>query len=179
MLINGRAGTGKTYFLNNLVKILSDNKRKYQCLAPTNKSARLINGITVDKLSYYTNKNLALWASKLEYIIVDEISMVKECFYKLLTNIKQINSKIIFYICGDFAQLKPVKDLWNGDYENSPVLHDLCNNNRLILTECKRSDDVLFNLCKNVNLVDVSKFPVTEKTDLNLAYCHKTRIRVE
>ena len=94
-------------------------------MAPTNKSARLISGITLDSLNFrsvFNNQSIVRWAKSINYLIVDEISMVHEKFYRLLTNIKKINPKIIFYICGDFAQLKPVNDSWTGNYENSPVL---------------------------------------------------------
>lgn len=181
MLINGRAGTGKTYYLNQLINIIKENKLKYECLAPTNKSARLISGITLDSLNFrsvFNNQSIVRWAKSINYLIVDEISMVHEKFYRLLTNIKKINPKIIFYICGDFAQLKPVNDTWTGNYENSPVLKDLCGSNKLVLTTCKRSDDTLFNLCKDTQSVDVKQFPLQVKTNLNIAFTHETRKRI-
>lgn len=181
VLINGSAGVGKTYLVNQLVELIKQSKLKYDCLAPTNKSARLINGITLDKLNFkcvFNNSKLVHWAKDLKYLIVDEISMVKEKFYRLLTNIKKINPSIIFYICGDFKQLKPVNDTWNGDYENTTALKDLCNQNRMLLTKCRRSDDEMFNYCKNAYLVDPSIFEVKIETDLNIAYTHKTRIEV-
>jgi ATP-dependent exoDNAse (exonuclease V) alpha subunit len=181
MLINGRAGTGKTYLVNQLILAIKEMGAKYACLAPTNKSARLIEGDTLDSLSFksiFNNKKLVQWALSINYLIVDEISMVKEKFYRLLTNIKKINPKIIFFVCGDFEQLKPVNDSWNGDYENSPVLLDLCQNNKLILTKCRRSDEKLFNLCQNVNEVNIEDFPMKVETNLNIAYYHSTRKQV-
>ncbi len=41
----------------------------------------------------------------IDYIFVDEISMVHEIYYKFLLIIKQILSKFKFIICGDFKQL--------------------------------------------------------------------------
>ena len=181
MLINGRAGTGKTYYLNQLINIIKEKQLKYECLAPTNKSARLINGITLDSLNFrsvFNNESIVRWAKSINYLIVDEISMIHEKFYRLLTNIKKINPKIIFYICGDFSQLKPVNDTWSGNYENSPVLKDLCLNNKLILTTCKRSDDILFNLCKETQSLDITQFPVNVETNLNIAFTHETRKRI-
>jgi ATP-dependent exoDNAse (exonuclease V) alpha subunit len=181
MLINGRAGTGKTYLINQLINAIKERGFKYACLAPTNKSARLIEGDTLDSLSFqsvFNNNKLVKWALSINYIIVDEISMVKEKFYRLLTNIKKINPKIIFFVCGDFQQLKPVNDSWKGDYENSPVLLDLCQNNKLVLTKCRRSDEKLFNLCHNVNEVNVEDFPIKIETNLNIAYYHSTRKQV-
>lgn len=181
MLINGRAGTGKTWYLNQLINFIKESGLKYECLAPTNKSARLINGITLDSLNFrsvFNSGSIVNWAKSIHYLIVDEISMVPEKFYRLLTNIKKINPKIIFYICGDFSQLKPVNDSWSGSYENSPVLKDLCLSNKLVLTACKRSDDVLFNLCKNTQSLDVEQFPIKVETNLNIAFTHETRKRI-
>ena len=181
MLINGRAGTGKTYYLNQLINIIKEKELKYECLAPTNKSARLISGITLDSLNFrsvFNNESIVRWAKSLHYLIVDEISMVHEKFYRLLTNIKKINPKIIFYICGDFSQLKPVNDTWTGCYENSPVLKDLCCNNKLVLTTCKRSNDILFNLCKDPQSIDTKKFPIRVETNLNIAFTHETRKKI-
>ena len=90
-------------------------------------------------------------------------------FYKLFILIKRVFSKMKFIISGDFEQLPPVKDNWNGDYKNSPAMHHLCDGNRIQLTVCKRSDDVLFNICQNVNDIHKNDF---------IAYTHKTRIRI-
>ena len=181
MMINGQAGTGKTYLVNQIIELIKQSGEKYDCLAPTNKSARLINGSTLDSMyhkSVFNNKTLTRWAKSLKYLIVDEISMVPEKFYRLLTNIKKINSKIIFYICGDFGQLEPVKDTWIGDYENSIVLKDLCQKNKMVLTKCRRSNELLFNLCKNIHLVKIKDFEVKRETDLNIAYTHETRKKI-
>lgn len=181
MLINGRAGVGKTYLVNQIIELIKENKKKFDCLAPTNKSARLINGMTLDRINHKNitnNKMLVKWAQNLNYLVVDEISMVKEKFYRLLTNIKKINPKIIFYICGDFKQLKPVNDSWKGDYENSAALKDLCDNNKMLLTKCKRADEWLFNLCQNIQLVNVNDFEEKNSTFLNVCYFHETRIEV-
>jgi hypothetical protein len=180
-IINGRAGVGKTYLVNSIIKLIKESGKKYHALAPTNKSARLIDGMTLDKLNHksiFNSKMLVRWASGLNYLIVDEISMVKEKFYRLLTNIKKINPKIIFYICGDFEQLEPVLDTWKGDYENTGALKDLCGKNKILLTECKRSNRQLFELCQNIKLVNVSDFEEKIETDLNIAYRHETRIEV-
>lgn len=179
-LIQGRAGTGKTYLVNQIIELIKASKKKYECIAPTNKSARLINGITLDKLFHHSMnkvKTFTKWVCKLNYIIVDEISMVKMKFYRLLSIIKKLNPKIIFYICGDFKQFKPVQDEWDGDYENSPVIKDLCDA-KMILTKCRRADEELFNMCLKAQEINVEEFKPTRETYLNIAYTHKTRIEV-
>jgi superfamily I DNA and/or RNA helicase len=101
-----------------------------------------------------------------DYIFIDEISMVKEIFYKFFVMIKRIKPTIKFIIAGDFQQLPPINDrIENKDYEfnykSSVALKELCDFNKLELTTCRRSDDILFNMCKfeNINNIDVTKFP--------------------
>ena len=67
-----------------------------------------------------------------DYIFIDEISMVKEIFYKFLNMImmKNPNKKII--IVGDFNQLKPVNDRINVIHKNCLPLFELCNDGLMI-----------------------------------------------
>ena len=179
--IDGAAGTGKTYLMNCIRKVLDSQGKKYLGFAPTNKAARLIDGKTIHSLYFkFKHSKKALFAAvqNIEYIFIDEISMVQECFYQLFIMIKRTFPAIKFLIAGDFRQLAPVCDTWSGDYKNSAALFSLCSGNRVQLTTCRRADSVLFDLCKNVDMVDVSAFPVIQKTYLNLAYKHSTRIRV-
>jgi ATP-dependent exoDNAse (exonuclease V) alpha subunit len=46
----------------------------------------------------------------LDYIFIDEVSMLGEVFYKFLMMIKKIRPDIIFIISGDYDQLSPVND---------------------------------------------------------------------
>jgi hypothetical protein len=104
--------------------------------------------------------------------------MMIEKFYQLFIMIKRTFPKVKFVIVGDFDQLEPVNDTWTGDYKNSPALWSLCDGNRIQLTKCRRADSVLFNLCKDVENMNINQFSAKVKTFVNLAYTHKTRIRV-
>jgi hypothetical protein len=178
--IDGRAGTGKSYLTNKIIEVLVEKEINFVAYAPTNKAARMIKGETIDTLYHVskTNKNTLNNFKKIEVVIIDEISMMKEKFYNMFISIKKINPKVKFIITGDFKQLEPVKDTWHGDYKNSAGLFELCDGNRLQLSKNRRSDEKLYNICKNVNAINITNFPVKEKTFLNIAYCHKTRIRV-
>ena len=81
-------------------------------------------------------------------------------------------------LVGDFKQLEPVLDVWKGDYKGSSALHHLCDGNRLQLSHCRRSDRTLFDLYMSADDVDPAQFPVSEVTQLNVAYTHSTRKRV-
>lgn len=172
-LLLGRAGTGKSYKVREFVQKVGEDK--CVVLASTNKASNNINGSTIHswikKYKQYAKKSLY----NIEYIIVDEISMLNEIFYSLLLTIKKLNPEIKIIMVGDYCQLPPVSDRINKDtdfYKNSRALYEICDGNRIVLTECKRSDDTLFNLCKDVSKIDFSMFESKECL-LNLAYTNK------
>lgn len=104
--------------------------------------------------------------------------MVKSFFYSILLTIKQYNPKIKFIISGDFYQLPPVNDSFTGNYEKSRALFELVDGNKLLLSKCRRSSDVLFKICesvKNGKIVDKAVFGKI-KTMKNLSYTNKTRM---
>ena len=92
---------------------------------------------------------------KIEYIFIDEISMMIKDFYQLFILIKRAFKNIKFIIAGDFGQLPPVKDNWTGDYENSPAMFNLCSGNKINLSTCRRSDRELYDLCLDVNSIGI------------------------
>ena len=84
-LLNGLAGCGKTAFVNEIVRLINndDNIKK---LIPTNVSALLINGITIHKFAYsYLNNSKSITKLKhIQYIFIDEVSMMRELFSSIL-----------------------------------------------------------------------------------------------
>ena len=192
--IGGAAGTGKSYLTNAIIKKLTEKgyglagkgikdkkKRYYFAFSPTNKGARIIKGNTIHSI-FYTyqscKKKLFDVLEYVDYVFIDEVSMMIKEFYQLFTLIKRAFPKIKFIIAGDFRQLPPVCDDWEGDYASSPAMNLLCDGNLIELTKCMRSDDKLFQVCENADKVDKYDFKPTQKTYLNIAYTHKTRRRV-
>ncbi len=116
----------------------------------------------------------------LDYIVIDEVSMMPENFYRLFILGKQMCPHLKFVLVGDFAQLLPVKDEWAGDYKHSVGTYILCDGNRIQLTKCRRADDKLFQLCKKVQVenIDTTPFKYKKLTYKNIAYTHSTRIQV-
>ena len=59
----------------------------------------------------------------LDYLFLDEVSMLQEIFYKFLISLQRITN-VKFIIAGDFRQLPPVKDRISDDfdYSNSQAL---------------------------------------------------------
>ena len=148
---------------------LKTQNKKIISLAPTNKASLIINGITLHKfvMKMKTAKSIAKLQTY-DYIFVDEISMVKEIFYKFLLMLKQKNMNIKFIIVGDYNQLAPVNDRVICDYKNILALYELCDGNRINLTTCRRSDDILYNMCKFENIMNIQKHNLTVILFLNV-----------
>lgn len=179
--IDGLAGTGKTTLINAIKDELDRLGLKYICLAPTNKSAQLIKGKTLHKWinSMKTQKNIN--NLDIDYLFVDEISMVNEYFYKHLMIVKQLKPNIKFVISGDFQQLPPVNDrIGDGfDYKNSNALNELCDGNRIQLSKCYRADKEFFDMYHpdNIKNINIKVFGDTF-TEKHICYTNDRRIEI-
>ena len=173
------------------------NEKNLLRLAPTNVSALFINGTTLDRFkNSFVNgsKSIQKKYGNLKYIFVDEISMVKEKFYRLLLTIKHARPDIKFIISGDFYQLPPVKDkisetndihlpinYYRYKYEDSRCLFELVDGMKLELTECKRSDDFVFNNSKQLKLgqeIDVTNYLQPVNLYKNVCFTNRKRQNV-
>ena len=173
--IDGRGGTGKSTLIGQLQNAMDEKDLKYVTLAPSNKAARLIKGDTIHK---FIKKHPAriMKELNLDYIIIDEISMVHEMFYKYFITIKKLKPNLKFIIAGNFDQLLPVKDRAEFEYQDSVALYDLCDGLKLNLTKCRRSDDICFNKCSPNNIPNLSKSDFENKfTTRHLSYTNQTR----
>ena len=178
--IQGRAGCGKSTLLKKLMSKLDESS--YITLAPTNKACRVVNGQTIHKFlagAFNNKKSLMRKLDGVSYMIVDEISMVKELFYKVFLAIKRLKKDIKFILCGDFKQLKPVNDRYDYDYENSPALFEICDGHKLELTKCRRADRVMFDLCNpdTINEIDTKQFD-NKFTLRHLSFTNNKRIAI-
>ena len=127
------SGTGKSEVLKESQHILNDVKgcspqAPYITAAPTHKACKIVNGITLHRLfdinpltySYSYNKVSQLKANGIEYIFIDEISMIGEQLWNVIAHIKK---QFEFTFCGfgDFKQLKPVNEE-QTDFKNAWLL---------------------------------------------------------
>lgn len=196
--LNGRAGVGKTTLANAIIDVLESLGIKYLAFSTTHVSKKRMgsdksqlrvgkHANTIDSLyrRWRHNQQFVITAlQKVEYLLVDEISMMREKFYAMLCHIKRAIPGMKIILIGDFLQFMAVKDSWCGDYENSSALFDLCDGYKVHLTKCLREDGdgkELFNICTDIingKEIDTSMFPVTEETEENIAFYHKTRIPI-
>jgi exodeoxyribonuclease V alpha subunit len=116
-LITGGPGTGKTTLLKKLLSILDQEKISYKVAAPTGRAAKRITEGTgryastihrllefdVSTMRFVHNENNAL---KLQYLIIDETSMIDVFLANALVKAVPINAHIIFI--GDHDQLPSV-----------------------------------------------------------------------
>ena len=169
--IDGRAGTGKSFFIKTLHEEMKRRELKYIAMAPTNIAARIIKGHTIHKvIAAFSCKRFT--EKGYRYIFIDEISMVQEIFYKFFIYLQRLLPDIKFIIAGDFEQLLPIKDrLEQCNYKNSVALLELCDGQRLTLTKCRRSDDVLFNMLAPENIGNIEKWQFSSQ----LAERHLTK----
>ena len=63
-LVNGPPGEAKTTLINKIKEFLNNNGKVYQCLAPTNLAALLIDGTTVHKFACKLKKLKKSWRPK-------------------------------------------------------------------------------------------------------------------
>ncbi len=105
----------------------------------TNLAALLVDGMTIHKFSTKFKEQSQVESLDLDYIFIDEVSMLGEEFNKFLMMIKKIRPDIKLIISGDYRQLKPVNDRVSihTDYSNSSCLFELADYNKLLLTKCR------------------------------------------
>ena len=150
--LGGNAGTGKS----TLTEFIYRHNPRIRKLAPTGIAAQNIAGCTIHSF-LGIGQIPKLWhrdiipsrlkerIEGLEYVIVDEISMVgKELFEFMVKTVKQYSDCYIrFIFIGDFCQLEPVKDEFCF---NSKIWDDVY---LLELTTIHRQKDPEFIDCLN------------------------------
>jgi len=155
LMIEGRAGTGKSYIPKEAFKsgLLKLNENTIT-MAFTNKAARNIMGKTIHKTLHITGNNTIPKKTldslrKYKYFVIDEVGMIPPYLWRLLKLVKQSHPKSIWMLMGDYRQLPPIEDeqriVEKLDIFNLPIVKYLANYNKIELTKRQRYDLLLWN----------------------------------
>jgi len=159
MMVSGRAGTGKSYIVEQGIKsglLPADAKSR---LAFTNRAARNIGGTTIHKALGINSKNklndacitgagnaakVKINDKEYKIFIVDEISMINCDLWNKLLMLKK-KTDAIFILLGDYRQCPPIEEGEYVNYFNHSYPKLLTNSNSCELTIPKRYDMELWN----------------------------------
>ncbi len=151
LLIEGRAGTGKSWYIREFSK--NNNSVR---LAYTNKAANNIDGKTTHKFfKLGSNETVNMkQVTKADAIFIDEISMIPENIWSLIIDLKN-NTNVPIILVGDDRQLPPVGE---DSHFTNPSIHWITDGNRVELTEMRRYDKELWDYLENPYFLPNSKF---------------------
>ena len=161
-IITGGPGTGKTTLIKKLLNILDDQKLKYKLAAPTGRAAkRIFEGTrkpaqTIHRMlefdfsamSFSHNERNTL---QLDFLIVDEASMIDIFLANALLKAIPLNAHVIFI--GDVDQLPSVGA---GNFLNDLIDSKIVNTTRLI-DIFRQSQGSLITL--NAHRINNGEFP--------------------
>lgn len=153
LLIEGRAGTGKTYIIK---KAIEENyyltEENTIIMSFTNKASVNIGGSTIHKTLHITNNDKVPIKTmeklqKFKFCVIDEIGMIKKDLWRILSTLKKVCPKTIFILMGDWRQLPPIdeEDNITEDIFNMSIVKFLCNNSHIELTVRQRYDKELWD----------------------------------
>ena len=187
MLIEARAGTGKSYMFKKWIEegLIADDPLTR--LAFTNCARKNIDGTTIHTafgISEDNQKcasvNVASYKNK-KIILVDEVGMIGKQLWKFLLLVKQ-KYDTIFIIAGDYRQLPPIENEDNYDYFRSQLFVYLTEGTKIELMERQRYDkemwDWLENFYEEGIVGDALKRGEMDYDAKHLCYYNKTRVYI-
>tara|TARA_R100000951_G_scaffold20807_1_gene17361 strand:- start:4689 stop:8276 length:3588 start_codon:yes stop_codon:yes gene_type:complete len=199
----GMAGTGKSYTTVSIIKTLKEKNISFKVCAFTHSATHNklfieneIEGQTLHSFLKYNFNNPYAKPNysnceKLDYILIDECSLIPEYMLVSFRNIKQ-KYKTKFILIGDYQQLDPVmkSDYDNDTIASSSMIKYLTDYNRIVLTENMRSGEegtYMFNLFNSIlygKQVDITRHKLkTHWRDSNpyplLHICYDNKKRQE
>ena len=184
--ITGFAGSGKSYLIEHICKLLTKNCKNYALTAMTGCAALLINGKTLhstlgiglgkgdpkDLIKKMRKRGLLNDLLRLDTLIIDEVSMLSNDLFDKIAEIFKILhlsdkpfGKLQIILVGDMSQLKPIE----GDYCFYAKYWEECNIEVSVLTENMRvNGDIPFhNLLQDLRFGKVNNIHLIEKMKLN------------
>jgi ATP-dependent exoDNAse (exonuclease V) alpha subunit len=184
LLLEGRAGTGKTRVIQHCYKRYLEDTPGSKILrsAFTNKASININGETLHQTLHIDSdgKIDIKYLEGYDAMIVDEISTIAGFMWNNIQTVKAKFPKMKFLLAGDYRQCPPIEDVM-VDWFNSDLVRSIANNVQVELTERQRYDEALWDLAedvyeKNKLTICAKKVPVNlYSRHQNICYLNETR----
>mgnify|MGYP001454115674 CR=1 FL=1 len=146
LLVLGSPGVGKTTLIQGITERLRSIEKTVDTISKTHCASARAGGKTAD---HWVRKHIINGSCSADFLWIDEISQLDCELIAALNRLTYTNVK--FLISGDFNQFAPIGNSFRGSpvaddaFERSNLLHRMADGNRLVLTECKRSDSKLFD----------------------------------
>ena len=153
--VEGQAGTGKSFILKTLSDVLEAQGLRVKRCAFTHAAANIIDGVTCHKLfginmvGGVSDKQLRDVMANVDVVLVDEMSMVPECIYTVLS---QLPWHVRVYGFGDFNQHRPVEDKSNLEapcYKDTSMFKSIFDYNLVTLRKQFRANADHAAACMN------------------------------
>ena len=193
LLVGGSPGTGKTYPCQGLVEMLRSQGKKVDVISKTHSASARAGGCTAD---HWVRRHVIHGSSGANVLWIDEVGQLDVELLAALSRLTFLETQLI--ISGDFNQFAPIGNAYRGQavgedvFARSRLLHTMAGGNRLRLTECKRSDDVLFRFyTRLIPGGDLFGLPVATAVaqarerftykgvaELNLVLSHRKRVQL-
>jgi hypothetical protein len=147
IFVRGIAGTGKSHLIREtLIPALEKQGKTVAIIAKTHNAAMVAGGDTADHWAW---KHVREGGTRIDVVWCDEVSMLNAQLLRDLNHASFRDPPIQFVLSGDFNQYEPFYNNYLGtpiykSFEDCELLHALTGN-RVTLTECKRSDQLLFD----------------------------------
>jgi hypothetical protein len=201
-MLNGIAGSGKSWRQRIITRMLVSKHKKVQVLGLSAVSVNLLkvdimkNGKCINAgVTCAANTFESVFGSRahrdndgikgmtsMDYIIVEEYSMVSQSFYQMLYKLKLAKPTIKFILCGDWRQNTPPESDY-VPFKDSCLIKLLCDNNWCELPyviETARYTPALYNTlqqyCDSGTLQLDSK--LFDQPDFTICYRRDTRTRI-
>ncbi|MGI9571153.1 MAG: AAA family ATPase, partial [Desulfobulbia bacterium] len=189
LLVQGSPGTGKTFYVRQLVKKLREEGKNVDIISKTHNACQNFgeNCVTAD---HWIIRHVKNGSPSCKVLVIDEITQIE---IQLWNDFAKVALKDIqFILSGDFKQFQAIAENWcgnpvkEGSLKDSDLLFQLAGGCFLELTENQRSDQILFDFYTGIWEISLEQalekgrqdFPITKKpANFTLVRSHSKRKR--
>jgi ATP-dependent exoDNAse (exonuclease V) alpha subunit len=166
--LTGKAGTGKSFIVNEIIRELTELGRNVVAVAPTGIAANNINGQTIHSMfkltpygvldfeaCHYVKSATRMVLGKIDTIIIDEISMLRPDVLDAMHFTLRKNG---------LAGLDKRQIIFVGDLKQLPPIYD--DNTKSVLYRTYSGDTFLFaKILKSIKLVSIELDVIMRQSD--------------